>query len=294
MLAILRVRSASPKLWHSSPMHRRVPQYHDASTHAPREGNLRVSGWRSFWRVRGLKCDLVILNQEGARYDQPLQSELTRLIQAHSQYTGTEQPGGVFLRPVGGMAPDDLALLQSVSRILLVAARGTLAQQLGAPVPEPALPPDLPRTVRAKDEPSPPLPFMELPYFNGLGGFTKDGKEYAIYLGPGDTTPAPWVNVMSNPGFGAIVSESGQGFCWSENSQSNRLTPWLNDPVSDPSGDAIYIRDDEVGVSWSPTPAPIRERDAYRCRHGQGYSVFEHTEDGIASELTVFVRNPTP
>ena len=100
---------------------------------------------------------------------------------------------------------------------------------------------------------------MELPYFNGLGGFTPDGKEYAIYLGPGSQTPAPWVNVFANPEFGALVSETGSGFSWSGNSQSNRLLPWSNDPISDPPGDAIYIRDDDTGVFWTPTAAPIRE-----------------------------------
>ena len=243
----------------------------------------------TFWRIRGLKVDLVIFNQEGARYDQPLQTELYRLVQAHSQYTGIEQPGGVFLRSVVGMPQEDIALFHSVSRVLLVAARGTIAQQLGAPVAQPALPALLPRAVRVKDEPSPPLPFMELPYFNGLGGFTADGREYAIYLGPNDRTPLPWVNVMSNPSFGALISESGQGFCWYGNSQTNRLTPWTNDAISDPAVDAIYIRDEEIGVTWTPTPLPIRENDAYRCRHGQGYTIFEHNSHSIGQELTIFV-----
>src|SRR5437879_13197198 len=127
----------------------------------------------TFCRVRALKVDLVILNQEGARYDQPLQSELHRLVQAHSQYTGMEQAGVVFLLSVIGMPQEDLALIQSISRVVLVAARGTLAQQLGAPVPPPPMPAMLPRSISVKDGPSPPLPFMELPYFNGLGGFTE-------------------------------------------------------------------------------------------------------------------------
>ena len=142
---------------------------------------------------------------------------------------------------------------------------------------------------QTREEPSPPLPFMELAYFNGLGGFTLDGKEYAIYLGPNTQTPAPWVNIMANPNFGTLVSESGSGFTWCGNSQSHRLTPWSNDPVSDPAGSAIYIRDDDLGVFWSPTPLPIREQDAYRVRHGQGYSIFEHNSHAIEQELLIFV-----
>jgi cellobiose phosphorylase len=171
----------------------------------------------------------------------------------------------------------------------LVAARGTLRQQLAASVPISPKVGLLAPGKQIHEEPSPPLPFMELAYFNGLGGFTLDGKEYAIYLGPYTQTPAPWVNIVANPKFGTLISESGSGFTWYGNSQSNRLTPWFNDPVSDPAGSAIYIRDDDLGVFWSPTPLPVREQDAYRVRHGQGYSIFEHNSHAIEQELVVVV-----
>lgn len=243
----------------------------------------------TYWRLRGLKVDLVILNEESDSYQAPLQEQLRRLIQAHSQYTGIDQPGGVFLRPVGQIPEADLILLQAAARVVLVAARGSLAQQLSTPSAPVSLPPPLERNPQIKEEPSPPLPYMELPYFNGLGGFTPDGREYAIYLGPDDQTPMPWSNVIANPFFGTLVTESGAGFTWFGNSQSNRLTPWSNDPISDPVGDAIYVRDEEMGVVWTPTPLPIRELDAYRTRHGQGYTVFEHNSHAIEQELTVFV-----
>ena len=130
---------------------------------------------------------------------------------------------------------------------------------------------------------------MELSYFNGLGGFTPDGKEYVIYLGPDTWCPAPWVNVIANATFGTLVSESGSGFTWYGNSQQNRLTGWSNDAVSDPPSEAVYIRDEESGAFWSPTPLPIRELDAYRVRHGAGYTVFEHNSHAVEQELTVFV-----
>ncbi|HLH72513.1 MAG TPA: glucoamylase family protein, partial [Chloroflexota bacterium] len=209
----------------------------------------------AFWRMRGLWCDLVILNEEARGYQQPLQDYLKTLIQNYARYTGLDQPGGIFLRPLEHMPLEDLNLLLTVARVVLVAARGQFAQQLSQ-VSELDVPPPLIARPRTPEEPSAPLPFLELPYFNGLGGFTPDGREYAIYLGPGMVTPAPWVNVMANPSFGALVSESGTGFTWYGNSQSNRLLPWSNDPVVDPSGDAIYIRDEESGRFWTPTSSP--------------------------------------
>ncbi|TAN47371.1 MAG: cyclic beta 1-2 glucan synthetase, partial [Methylococcaceae bacterium] len=154
--------------------------------------------------------------------------------------------------------------------------------------------------------------------YNGTGGFTPDGREYIITLAPGRTTPAPWVNVLANPHFGSVISESGQAYTWGENAHEFRLTPWHNDPVSDAGGEAFYLRDEETGQFWSPTPLPVlspsqepavsgslspRESEAragvgvrefnghdqYTTRHGFGYSVFEHVAGGIRSELMVYV-----
>jgi cyclic beta-1,2-glucan synthetase len=242
----------------------------------------------TFWRQHGLKTDLVILNEESSSYEQPLNERLVRLIETNSIYTDVDQPGGVYLRSVDQIPEEHLTLILSAARVVLVAARGPLSQQLAVSRDAPDLPVELePRKI--PEEPSAPLPFMELPYFNGLGGFTPDGREYAIYLGPEDHTPAPWVNVMANPDFGALVSESGSGFVWYGNSQQNRLTYWSNDAVCDPVSDAFYIRDEESGTFWSPTPHPIRELDAYRTRHGAGYSVFEHNSHAIEQELITFV-----
>ncbi len=243
----------------------------------------------SFWRIRGLKVDLVILNEEAASYEQPLQEQLRRLVQSHSEVTGTDRPGGVFLRPAAQIPEEDLTLILESARVVLVAARRSLSQQLGAGTHVAKIPVRSSAAASITEDPSPPLPFMELPYFNGLGGFTHDGKEYAIYLGPGDQTPAPWVNVIANSGFGALVSESGSGFAWCGNSQANRLTPWSNDPVLDPLGDALYLRDEDSGIFWTPNALPVREIDAYRARHGQGYTVFEHNSHAIEQELATFV-----
>jgi len=242
----------------------------------------------TYWRLHGLTVDLVILNEEAGGYEQPLRERLELLVRTRSQYAGIDRPGGIFLRSAAQMPEEDLRLLKSSASVVLVAARGTLPQQLGLQVEIPEISKPLLRK-RIFRDPSAPLPFMELNYFNSLGGFTPDGREYAIYLGPDTHTPAPWVNVIANPTFGTLVSEAGSGFTWYGNSQRNRLTQWSNDPVVDPSSEAVYIRDEESGASWTPTSAPIREETAYRARHGAGYTVFEHNSHGIEQELTVFV-----
>ena len=243
----------------------------------------------TFWHLRGLKVDLVLVSEEVASYDEPLTGHLRRLTEAQAHLIGVDQPGGVYLRSATKIAKEELVALQAAARMVLVAARGTLRQQLAASTPAAAKPRHLVRGQHFREEPSAPLTFMELKYFNGLGGFTEDGKEFVIYLGPNRYTPLPWINVMANPKFGTLISESGTEVLWGRNSQNDRLTPWFNDPICDPPGTAIYIRDDEIGAVWSPTPKPIREKDAYRARHGQGYTTFEHNSHAIEQRLLSFV-----
>ncbi|MEP6471883.1 MAG: glycosyl hydrolase family 65 protein, partial [Acidobacteriota bacterium] len=160
---------------------------------------------------------------------------------------------------------------------------------LAAPAVEP------PRPVQPVPPPvdiPPPRPALE--FFNGLGGFAKDGCEYVTILGAGQWTPAPWINVVANRSFGFQVSESGSGFTWAGNSRENQLTPWSNDPISDPAGEAIFLRDETTGEVWSPTPLPVRQDWPYVARHGQGYSRFEHESHGIALELLQYVPKEDP
>jgi len=241
----------------------------------------------TYWRLRGFKADLVILNREPASYEQALHQQLVRLVEAHSLHTGLDQPGGVFLRKADQIPDADLNLILTAAQVTLGTVLGGLSMQLSAPPDR--VSPALLRVRPREEQPSTPLPFLELPYFNGLGGFTRDGREYAVYMGPNTSTPLPWINVLSNRAFGAMVSESGSGCSWYGNSQSNRLTPWSNDPVSDPSTEAIYIRDEDSGTFWTPTPLPVRELDAYRARHGQGYTEFEHHSHALEQVLLTFV-----
>jgi len=248
----------------------------------------------AYWRMKGLPVDLVILNEDVSVYRQPLQDQILSLIASGIEDQMLDKPGGIFVRRLEQVSSEDRVLLQSVARLVVVDENGTLTEQLERPgFPEPSLP--LLAPVRsARRDAAEPLPQRDLVFNNGLGGFTPDGREYVITLAADQVTPAPWVNVLANPYFGTLVSESGSAYTWVENCHEFRLTPWSNDPVTDTTGEAFYVRDEQSGQFWSPTPLPARGAAPYVIRHGFGYSVFEHTEHGIASELTVFVAMDAP
>lgn len=248
----------------------------------------------SYWRMKGLTVDLVILNGDVSVYRQSLQEEITGLISTGLEAQMLDRPGGIFVRRLEQVPNEDRVLLQSAARIVLDDEKGTLAEQLEhRPALEPPVPRFTPTRSRGADAPI-PLASRELRYDNGFGGFTSAGDEYVITLESDQMTPAPWVNVLANPHFGTVVSESGSAYTWVENAHEFRLTPWSNDPVRDATGEAFYIRDEETGQYWSPTPMPARGSTPYIIRHGFGYTVFEHTEQGIASELWVYVAMDAP
>ena len=250
----------------------------------------------AYWRSKGLAVDLVIWNEDRAGYRQLLHEQIMGLIAAGVEAHVIDRPGGIFVRPAEQISNEDRILLQSVARAIITDRRGSLADQITrrghVEVTVPRLTPI--RIRRPEPLPSPALPRHDLTFFNGLGGFSSDGREYVITTAQGHVTPAPWVNVLANPHFGTVISESGQAYTWSENAHEFRLTPWHNDPVSDASGEAFYLRDEERGHFWSPTPLPSRGTTPYVSRHGFGYSVFEHTERGIRSELWVYVALDAP
>ncbi len=243
-----------------------------------------------YLRLKGLIVDLVILNERAPSYLQSLQEELQRQIRMSGSQALLDKPGGIFIRRTDVMPEQDVLLLKSVARVTLHAEKGTLDEQLRRRPIAMELP-ELLQTRATKltyPEAVPHVP--KLSFFNGLGGFSDQGRTYVIILKEGQWTPAPWINVIANAGdFGFLVSEAGAGYTWSANSRENRLTSWSNDAVSDGVSEAIYIRDDESGAYWSPTPLPVREPETYVIHHGQGYSRFEHTSNGIQQELLMFV-----
>jgi cyclic beta-1,2-glucan synthetase len=246
-----------------------------------------------YWRLKQLAVDLVIVNERAASYIQDLQialDALVRMNQSMPRLASDDARGAVFSLRADLVPQEVRALLQATARAVLHGNRGSLAEQINrardfgpasAPPPRRTPPAAVPETLLAQ-------PAME--FFNGLGGFTNDGREYLTILENNERTPAPWINVVANPAFGFQVSTDGSGFTWSVDSQQNQLTPWSNDPIGDAPGEAIYVRDEDTGEVWGPTALPIREKtSSYSARHGQGYSRFEHASHGISLELLQYV-----
>lgn len=221
-----------------------------------------------YWRSMGLDIPLLVLTDEV-----PLQGS------------------GIVLRKHADVSPQDLQALRAVAawvyegRAREVSGGGAkseatikqkiaVAVDLVSPSPEPLL------------------------FDNGYGGFSADGREYVIGLASTGQRlvlpPVPWVNVLANPVFGCLISETGAGSTWSCNSRERRVTPWSNDPVLDPHDEALFLRDDATGAYWSPLPGPALSGGSYQTRHTFGSTRFIHSCAQLRQETTVFVHRELP
>lgn len=251
----------------------------------------------AYWRRRGLRIDLVILNRQATNYGQPVQNAISRTIRRLESENWVNKRGGIFIVRGDQMSQADEILLRTVARVVLSDEAGSLAAQL-APMHQAALalPPfyaTLPTDTYADTLPPIPRP-TGLAFDNGYGGFMENGRSYAIYLKPGESTPAPWINVVANERLGFLASASGGGYTWAENSGENRLTVWRNDPVSDMPGEILYVRDEETGQIWTPTPQPVPADAPYLVQHGAGYTSYRHHSHGLKQEMRLFVSPDAP
>ena len=254
---------------------------------------------QEYWRMKGLAVDVVILNEHPASYVQGLQLAIEAALRGNRpRIDGRADPGGqTFALRRDLLPPDVTALLLSTARVVLSARMGSLAEQVDTMRTAPAARP-VPITPIAKS----PVPSTDaatglaetLEFWNGTGGFARDGREYVTILEPGRATPAPWINVIANDAFGFHVSATGAGCIWAENSRENRLTAWSNDAVTDPATEAFLIRDDDSGEVFSPTARPLAGSGRHVARHGFGYSRFQHHAGGLALDLLQFVPLDDP
>ena len=256
---------------------------------------------QEYWRLKGLDAEVVILNEHPASYLDEMHEQLQSLLGNGPWAAWKHRPGGVFLLRGDGMPGAERGLLMASARALLSGERGGLADQLELPFPEPRWPrllaahPTIASTTSR--DPGTEVEAPPLSLANNLGGFTSAGREYAIVLSGQEDTPLPWVNVIANERFGTVIGATGAAWTWAGNSRENRLTPFGNDPVSEFSGEALYLRDDEDGGTWGATPGPLpRPRDGGRwvTRHGAGATRFHHAAHGVTCELTVFVHVREP
>jgi len=254
---------------------------------------------QDYWRLKGLSADIVILNEDPTSYLDEVHERLTDLLDNGPWRAWKDRPGGVYLLRSDHMTEAARVLLGSVARAVLSGERGGLAQQLNRPRPESPAPEALAVSPEAPSRPasSPEVAIPPLTLPSGFGGFAREEGDYVVVLEGAQETPLPWANILANPGFGTVVTASGAAYSWCQNSRENRLTSFANDFVCDPTSEALFLRDDQTGETWCPTPGPMARTDAsgrFVVRHAPGWSRFSHAERGIRQELEVFVAAEDP
>lgn len=240
-----------------------------------------------YFKIKGLKIDLVILDEEEGGYLQPLQDLIKDAVLSSNARDVLNSYGGIYIKNISSMSKEDITLLYACANLIIKADVGSIISQLKYKEAsfEFKYEENLNSNIVCNYDDLP----VNLEYFNGYGGFDIDEQTYVIRLNEYNNTPMPWSNIIGNENFGTLVTELGFGYTWSENSRENKLTPWSNDPVSDPQGEVIYIMDPETQNLISVTPSPIRDSGLYTIKHGLGYSKYIHSALNISYEGTVFV-----
>ncbi|HEX6198957.1 MAG TPA: hypothetical protein VF150_01750, partial [Thermoanaerobaculia bacterium] len=251
-----------------------------------------------WWRSHRIGVDLVLLDEVSQGYDRPLRDRLERAAAEIGRRARLRGAGRVFVVAADALGDGKKELL-AAARAVFETGAGSLAEQLGRGDVRAAVLPGFVPVPGPRPRPAEVAPVVRpsgLHLDNGLGGFPGDRSSggYTIFLEPGQRPPAPWVNVIANPGFGFLVSESGASCTWAGNSGEARLTPWSNDPVSDATGEALYLRDEETAEVWTPTPAPTPGPGPHEIHHAPGRTRFRHRGHGLEQELELFVDPDAP
>ncbi len=253
----------------------------------------QITRAQKFWRRKGFVFDIVILNEEGGGYKKELEEKIGSLSRNKVSGVWAEEQGSIFTLRSDLVPKEDQTLIKAVARVTLKGERGSFKDQIEKEA-EVFSPPSFKKVPKKETSLEELVDTKKLRFYNHYGGFDEESEEYVITLREGKNTPAPWTNVIANPEFGFIISESGSQFTFHQNSKDNRLTPWLGDSISNPCGEALYIKDEKTGKFWSPTPWPRRSKNPYLIRHGKGYTKFEHKSNGISSKLTLFADSKDP
>ena len=246
-----------------------------------------------YLRSCGVRFDLVLVDEQATGYVSDGAGALQTVLAQSDVKEWIKRRGGIFVLAADQLQGDERRHLEASARIVLDTRDGSLQARMGKPAGSPPKLPLFEPTLQDEGVARAPLT-PKLLFENGTGGFTEDGGEYVIRARPGAPTPAPWCNVLSNPQFGCLVSESSLGSTWSLNAGENRLTPWRNDPVFDTPAEALYLRDEETAAVWSPTPLPAGSDAETLVRHGAGYTTYARESHGLVQELTIFVPPDAP
>jgi cyclic beta-1,2-glucan synthetase len=265
--------------------------------------------YQEYMRSRGLVADFVVVNEQAASYVADLQNAIENLCE-NSRLRGREfgPRQHIFAVRRDLMDENSYRTLLAVARVVVHTRNGTIFDQIEraetAAVQEqevkvisPAAASDDQTKAAAKPKPPASRPFdgKDLTFWNDIGGFDRDGRDYVVHLTGDLVTPQPWVNVIANGSFGFHTSAEGASFSWSRNSRDFQLTPWSNDAVSNRPGEAIYIHDLDSGTAFAPYAGVLRDPSMhYVARHGQGVSTFTTSRGGLSIELTQLVDPADP
>jgi cyclic beta-1,2-glucan synthetase len=237
------------------------------------------------WSWGGVACDLIVINSEPVSYLMEVSREILLLKEQYLSDIGTLPPSAAnqtsfqILRSAD-VTPDELSTLQTLARMQFSGDGRPLTYHVQ-------------HWAKRHD-----LAFEErnLVFNSKVGGTSRVAPEPAVAIGAfndksGDFSvevsekrrPArPWVNVLANRNFGAIISEAGGGHTWAGNSRLNQLTTWSNDPIGDPPSEWFLIQDLKTMRAWSVSPnAWCAQGTVYLVVHGQGSSAVGHEVDGI-------------